>query len=248
MPPIEDNLPQKEISDSDKEKLQRPVIPEMVDTHILVDAITLLLNIHDNYTAGHSMRVAFYSEKISRTYQRTEKQHHSLHIAAHLHDIGKTAIASHILNKSEPLTEDEFCQIREHSQQGYDILNSLPPLKSIAKSILHHHERFDGKGYPGKLKGKAIPLDARIIAVADAFDAMTTNRPYRKVISHSQALAELTRCSGMQFDPDVVTRFKQIFKGIQFEREELNTPQLVPIEVCKMHMSNSSCCKTNCIK
>ncbi len=186
-------------------------IPSDVGIHFLVDMITLLLNLYDPYTARHSHRVAFLAEKISREYSRTEGEHQRTHIAAHLHDIGKIGISSQILNKATPLTAEEFELIKHHSLYGYSVISRLESLTPIAKIVLYHHERFDGKGYPHGLSGTAIPFDSRIIAVADSFDAMTTDRPYHKGLTSEEAVCEVLSCAGKQFDPEVVEKFEILY-------------------------------------
>ena len=188
--------------------------PSTVSIHILVDTITLLLGLYDGYTAKHSYRVAFIAEQLSRKFERSEAEHQRLHIAAHLHDIGKISVPSHILNKKGRLTNEEFIEVMEHSRKGYEVIQRVEALSSLAEIILHHHERFEGTGYPNGIKGADIPFDSRIIAVADSFDAMTTDRPYHKGLSSEEALQEVKRCSGAQFDPVVVAAFEDVFNKI----------------------------------
>ena len=127
--------------------------------------------------------------------------------AAILHDIGKIMVPPEILNKPGRLTEDEFEIIRKHPETGYQILKSVDEYSSFATDVLHHHERMDGKGYPEGLTGNDIPLVARIISVADAYEAMTASRPYQTPRSKDSAVEELLRCSGSQFDPEIVDLF-----------------------------------------
>lgn len=129
-----------------------------------------------------------------------------------LHDIGKIAIDDHILNKPGKLNNEEWENIKRHPEIGYRILSSSPEYISIAEDILYHHERYDGKGYPRGLKGKEIPIRARIITIADSFDAMVSDRPYRKALSKNEALEEIKRCAGSQFDPDIANIFINLFK------------------------------------
>jgi HD-GYP domain-containing protein (c-di-GMP phosphodiesterase class II) len=124
-----------------------------------------------------------------------------------LHDIGKIGIIEELLDKPEMLSEDEFPPMRLHPEKGVAILAPINQLRVVLPGILHHHERYDGAGYPKGLKGEDIPLEARIITVADSFDAMVADRPYRKGLSATEALAELRNCSGSQFDPKVVECF-----------------------------------------
>lgn len=128
-------------------------------------------------------------------------------LLAQNHDIGKVKISKNVLYKKSSLTPNEWEIIKLHPIIGYKIAQSIPKLKHIAKAILYHHERWDGKGYPYGLKQKEIPLEARAIAIIDAYDAMTTNRPYRKAISKQEAILELKRCAGTQFDPELVEIF-----------------------------------------
>ncbi len=204
-------------------------IPPSVTIHTLVDTTTLLLNLYDEYTANHSYRVAAIAEKISRRFDRSELEHQQLHIAAHLHDIGKIAVPTSILNKAGRLTDDEFAEVKKHSYAGYAVIRRVAPLSSIAESILYHHERYDGKGYPANIKGRKIPFDSRIIAVADSFDAMTTTRPYRKSLSFNEAVREISNCAGTQFDPVVVKKFEEIIHELDpylhFSQELPQKPQ-----------------------
>ena len=131
----------------------------------------------------------------------------TLHIAALLHDIGKIGIPDHILNKHDRLTPEEYEEIKKHSIIGATILNPIKELGDVVKEVRHHQEAYDGSGYPDGLKDNNIPLIARIIAVADAFDAITTTRSYRKMRSIEEAIAEIKRCAGTQFDPIIVSAF-----------------------------------------
>ena len=127
--------------------------------------------------------------------------------AAVLHDVGKVAVADAILSKPGPLTEAEWQEMRKHPLVGYQMVKDVPFLDEAAEMILCHHERYDGTGYPCGFKGEEIPLGARIFAVVDAYDAMTSDRPYRTGLGHDKAIEELRRCSGTQFDPDCVNAF-----------------------------------------
>jgi HD-GYP domain-containing protein (c-di-GMP phosphodiesterase class II) len=132
-------------------------------------------------------------------------------LAGRLHDLGKLAVPEEILKKPGPLTDEERAVLERHAQIGFAMLESLG-IDPVANWVLHHHERWDGDGYPGRLAGSEIPLGARIIFVADAFDAMTSDRVYRRGISAEEALAELRRCSGAQFDPSIVNAFETLRK------------------------------------
>ncbi len=135
-----------------------------------------------------------------------------LKIISNLHDIGKIAINDKILNKPGKLTNEEWDEIKRHPEIGYRILSSIPEYARIAEDILSHHENYDGKGYPRGLKGEEIPIRARIIALADAYDAMISDRPYRKGMSHLDAIKEIKRCRGMQFDPNVTDIFLKLYE------------------------------------
>ena len=136
-----------------------------------------------------------------------------LELLATLHDIGKVGISDQILNKPGKLTDDEWAQMKKHSEIGYRIAMASPELMPIADFILSHHERWDGHGYPQGLAGDKIPLASRILAVADAFDAMTEDRVYRKAMSTADALKEIEKNSGTQFDPEIVGTFLQFTEG-----------------------------------
>ena len=137
----------------------------------------------------------------------------SIEIGALLHDVGKIGVPDAILNKPGPLSFDEYRQIKDHPQKGEEILNNITFLEQAIPCVLHHHEHFDGKGYPEKLSGADIPLPGRIISVADAFDAMTSDRPYRSKVTNDQAVFELKKGAGKQFDPQVVEAFIDILRN-----------------------------------
>jgi HD-GYP domain-containing protein (c-di-GMP phosphodiesterase class II) len=176
---------------------------------ILTMACTLvsLVDLRDSYTGGHSTRVADYVRPIALQMQLTDREIETVIMAASLHDIGKIGVPEHILRKPGKLTEEEFEYIRKHPEFGWMVLRGVDGFEEVGEMMLHHHERLDGGGYPGGLSGDEIPLGARIIAVADSFDAISSDRPYRKAAPPEEAAAELCRCAGTQFDPDVVEAF-----------------------------------------
>ncbi|MBI5233803.1 MAG: HD domain-containing protein [Deltaproteobacteria bacterium] len=161
----------------------------------------------DRYTGGHTQRELYYCLAIGRHLSLSKEMLERLRRAALLHDIGKIGIDDAVLNKQFRLNENELIQMRRHPSIGAEMLHNVPQLKDVVPGMLHHHERVDGKGYPSGRKGRGIPLVARIIAVADTYDAMTTTRPYRNALSPETAIAELKRCSGKQFDKTVVDAF-----------------------------------------
>lgn len=172
-------------------------------------ALSAAIDAKDRYTCGHTNRVTTYSLAIAKKIaaEKNEKLDpgflEDLHIASLLHDIGKIGIPEGILNKNGTLTEEERKKINEHVMIGATILDPIKDLRGALLGVKYHHERFDGRGYPEGLKGEEIPLLATIICVADAFDAMTTDRPYRRLMAKEDAIAELERCSGTQFHPKI---------------------------------------------
>jgi putative nucleotidyltransferase with HDIG domain len=182
----------------------------------MVVALSDALDAKDKYTAGHSRRVMEYSLCIARNMDLAEKGLQLLKKSALLHDIGKIGVPDVILNKDSELTEKEYAVIKMHPEIGANILKPVEALKDLVPAVYCHHERFDGKGYPKGLKGEEIPLNARIIAIADSFDAMTSYRPYRSAFSREAALAEIERNKGVQFDPRLADIFIGLFKEEYF--------------------------------
>jgi len=176
-------------------------------------ALAAAIDARDPYTHGHTERVTNYCIAIAKElYGIPEMANYknfreTLQIAALLHDIGKIGIPDHVLNKHGRLTPEEYEEVKKHSIIGATILHPIKELGDVAREVRHHQECYDGSGYPDGIRGNNIPLVARIISVADAFDAMTTNRPYRAKKSVEEALFELKRCSGTQFDPVIVSAF-----------------------------------------
>lgn len=174
------------------------------DLHEMVDALTTALDAKNSYMCGHSERVAVLSLLLAGAMKVSPAEQLRIHIGADLHDIGKIGVPDAILNKPGRLTHEEFAVIRQHPVIGDTIVNKLKVLRPVADIVRHHHERFDGQGYPDGLTGREISLGARIVAVADAFDAMTSARAYRTAFTLKQALTEMQRCQGTQFDPDII--------------------------------------------
>jgi response regulator RpfG family c-di-GMP phosphodiesterase len=175
-----------------------------------LDALGAAIDLRDGQTAGHSRRVVLWSLQMLMRMQGTHKQLKNLAMGAWLHDIGKLAIPDAILLKPGPLTAEEWKIMQNHAQMGYDLVNRIPFLAAAAEIVLTHHERWDGSGYPQGLKGTDIPLGARVFAVADTVDAMTSDRPYRTALPFVNAQNEIERLAGIQFDSQVVNAFLQI--------------------------------------
>ncbi len=173
------------------------------------------LEAKDEYTCGHAYRVAEFSVVVGKEMGLSQKEIDTVELSALLHDIGKIGVPEKILNKPAKVTDEEYQEIKKHPEHGLKILKSLEHLELILPGILHHHERWDGKGYPDQLQGEKIPLAARIVCVTDAFDAMTSTRSYRKALPDSEALSRLKKDSGTQFDPIVVTALVRAYeKGL----------------------------------
>jgi putative nucleotidyltransferase with HDIG domain len=178
-----------------------------------ITALALILDARDPYTKRHSENVTRYSVAIARRMGFSFAEVEIIRRAALLHDIGKIGIRDDILLKPGKLTSEEFEQIKIHPVKSQEIVESLPFLKEVAVLVRHHHERYDGKGYPDGKTGEEIELGARILAVSDSFDAMTTDRPYRKRFTLEVAKSELVRCQGSQFDPKIVDNFVAILEN-----------------------------------
>lgn len=177
-----------------------------------IEAMAFALEAKDAYTHGHSRRVSILSEEVARGMALSELEIERVRISAVLHDIGKLGIPEEILRKEDRLSPEEQEIIRRHPEIGYRILESVRELSDVNRCILLHHEKFDGTGYPKGVRGLDIPLESRIIAVTDTYDAMTTDRPYRRGLHHDRAIEELRRFSGTQFDPDCVRAFLRLYE------------------------------------
>lgn len=188
------------------------VFDELKDTfYAVVKSLAETIEKRDIYTGGHTSRVMRYSLAIGLSLNMSESNMRELELAAILHDIGKVGVRDEVLLKKGTLTTEEFDSIKMHTHYGADILQHIKQLESIVPGVKYHHEKFDGTGYPEGLSGEDIPLAARIIAVADCFDAMVTDRPYRKGRNYEEAFAELQRCAGSQFDGRVVSAFFEAY-------------------------------------
>ncbi len=173
----------------------------------VICAFNQLLDLKDLNTGVHSTRLAEWGMRVGRELGLEEAELQNLEVAALLHDIGKVGIPDSILRKPESLDPQEYALMKKHSEYGWAVLRMLPGFERAALDILHHHESFDGKGYPAGLQGAEIPVVSRIVCVIDAFDAMVSSRPYRKGLPYQEAVRRLTEASGTQFDPVVVQSF-----------------------------------------
>jgi response regulator RpfG family c-di-GMP phosphodiesterase len=172
-----------------------------------VDAMIRALEAKDLYTRGHSQRVTMYSVAIGKRMGMSDAGLENLRRASILHDLGKIGVREVVLNKPGRLNDDEFLEIVRHPEVATQILDPIPFFQPLLPAILHHHERFDGKGYPSHLAGGEIPIESRIMAIADTFDAMTSTRAYRKALPVEAANSEIVRGAGTQFDPEIVPLF-----------------------------------------
>jgi len=177
-----------------------------------IKALAYSLEARDKNTEDHSLRVTTYALEIALQLKLPEKEREDIEIASLLHDIGRIGISESILDKPDKLSEEEYKRVKEHPIIAEHILSPIKELKGVLTLIRHHHERFDGKGYPDGLKGKEIPFGARILAVCDSYDAMLSNRPYRKAFSKEGAIEEIKKNSGMQFDPEIIKVFLEVLK------------------------------------
>jgi putative nucleotidyltransferase with HDIG domain len=176
----------------------------------LLHSLTSAVDAKDAYTCGHSERVALLSRSLAVEAGLTEHQVDRIYMAGLLHDVGKIGVPEAVLQKTGKLTNEEFDQIKKHPEIGARILRDIKQIEDIIPGVMHHHERYDGKGYPSGLAGENIPLMGRIICLADCFDAMTSSRTYRKALPLEVALTEIRRCSGTQFDPVLSDAFLRL--------------------------------------
>ena len=196
------------------EKLEQAYLDSIQTLRYTVEA-------KDPYTRGHSDRVSLYSVLIGKYLGLSEKDLKTLEIGGLFHDIGKIGVPDAILRKETKLTDDEYSEIKNHPAIGAHILSSAEIFKDIIPIVKHHHEKYDGNGYPGRLKGEEIPYLARIAAIADTFDAMTSKRTYRDALPLETVIAEFERCRGTQFDPKLDDVFLDILKNHYDEIKEI---------------------------
>jgi putative nucleotidyltransferase with HDIG domain len=179
--------------------------------HTSIQMMAQAVDIKDPYTSGHSQRVSRYAVRLGRALGLSEEEVERIRIGGFLHDIGKIGISGRVIRKPGKLTVEEKALMNHHSSVSADIIEGLKILSESTKMVRHHHEHRDGSGYPDGLKGEEIPLGSRIILVADAFDALTTDRPYRKGRPRDQAVAVIRENAGPQFDPAVVDALERIY-------------------------------------
>ena len=189
------------------------MVEEKISMHDFVESFVKGLETRDVYTSGHSIRVAHLGCLIAEKLKLNKKIINNIHIAGHLHDIGKIGISDEVLNKKGKLTKQEYELLKSHSEKGYNIVKNIPQLEKISKIILYHHEWYNGNGYPDKISGADIPVESRIISVCDAFDAMTSDRSYRKALPLEIAMEELISGKGSQFDPLIIEAFLEILRN-----------------------------------
>lgn len=199
-----------------------------VNMHDLIDLVITTLDARDPYTYAHSLRVAEVAEMIAVEMNLDNEAIENVHLGAHLHDIGKIGIPDNVLNKAGKLTNDDWAYMEAHPRIGYNILRKLPLFHEVSHIVLYHHERYDGQGYPAGLEGDEIPLESRIIAVADSFDAITSNRPYRAGKSYDFAFEEIETHSIDQFCPSTVHSFLAIRAKIPPALDKIAKVALLP--------------------
>ena len=194
-----------------------------------IETLRFTVEAKDTYTRGHSDRVSEYSVLLGQKLGLSEQDINNLKVGGLFHDIGKIGVPDNILLKNSKLTDDEYSEIKNHPAIGAHILSNATIFKDVIPIVKHHHERFDGNGYPGKLKGEEIPYLARIAAVADAFDAMTSKRTYRDSLSLDIVKSEIEKCKGSQFDPNCADAFLDIlnndYEKIEKIRSKYNPEQ-----------------------
>lgn len=180
----------------------------------MIAALSSAIEAKDPYTEGHSRRVSEYAVMIAQEMHLSGRRVDDLHVAALLHDIGKIGVSDGVLNKNGPLSNDEWKVVRQHPEVGYRIVSQLKLSETAKSAILHHHERFDGKGYPSGVSLSTLPLEVAILSIADAFDAMTSDRPYRKGMTKEKALSILGEEAGNQFHSEVVRVMERVAQSI----------------------------------
>ncbi len=201
----------------------------------IMNTLVKAIEAKDPYTAGHVWRVSQYAKRIGKRLGWDWAETAWLETGAILHDLGKIGITDLILNKDGKLTVEEFAEIKKHPVMGVDLISSSPFLSQYKTCIESHHERYDGKGYPHGLQGEEIPIEGRIIAVADTFDALTSHRPYRKGMRSEAAIQIIHEQSGTQFDPDIADVFVKLWWKTHFKEIILHSAPGIPLVACPEH-------------
>ncbi|EJP6472629.1 diguanylate cyclase [Clostridium botulinum] len=192
------------------DELKNDIDEKHIDLVTSIKTLISVINAKDRYTYGHVERVVLYSRLLADKLKLSEEDKKIFIYGAYMHDIGKINISREILNKKMPLTKEEWEILKQHPVNGVEIIKPVSSLQNISDLILHHHERYDGKGYPDRLKGDHIPFLARALTVVDSFDAMTSNRPYNRRRTYEEAIEELKRCSNAQFDSYIAEKFIEV--------------------------------------
>jgi len=206
---------QKEIKGMIDFKWDDTTLPNGQNCLEFAKVLAYTLEEKDPYTSGHSERVCYYSDFISKRLSLSPKERSELQIASYLHDIGKLGISNRFINKKGTLTPTDWAIIKQHTKKSIELLIPLNLSANILSYIQHHHERYDGTGYPDGLAGEQIPLGARIIAISDSYDSMTSDRPYRKPLTNGDAKSEMVKNGGKQFDPKLVSLFLDVLKEME---------------------------------
>lgn len=224
------NLILKEVLNVRNRQLEKMYASVNKNYNDTINTIRQMVDAKDIYTRGHSDRVSAYSVEIAKAMGKPNDFIERVKIAGLFHDIGKIAIPDSILQKPGPLTKEECAKVRSHPTMGKSLLSSMSSLEGILNIIESHHERIDGTGYPYGLKGDEIPEEAKIISVADTFDAMTSKRTYRDSMSLEEAVAELKRCSGKQFEAEIVSVFLDVLNNYDILKNKLAWTFQGPVE------------------
>jgi putative nucleotidyltransferase with HDIG domain len=204
-------LPATEVAGSTDASNPESLPQSVLDT---VTSLAYAVDAKDQYTQGHSQKVSAYAALLAEAVGMSESEVEEIRLGAVLHDVGKVGIPESILNKSGPLNPDEWETMKTHVTYGAKILEPLTALARIRQMVLHHHEFFDGSGYPSAVSGDNIPIGARIITIADSYDTITSDRSYKKGRTAVEALAELERCANTQFDPQLVEAFVRAMRQL----------------------------------
>ncbi len=210
-----ENIKYKYFLEQEIKKKTRKIKKAYMD---IVTAFSNAMEIRDPYTGGHSKKVSDIAYIIGKEMKLSKNDLENIKIGGLLHDIGKIGIPDNILKKPDKLTKEEFGEIKKHPLIGYAIVKNISAVSPIIPFILTHHEKYDGTGYPHGLQGTSIPLEGRILAIADAFEAMISNRPYRKILTLQQSYNEILKYSNTQFDPNIVKIFTKLWKNGKIQK------------------------------